>query len=632
MEGTRPDPSPRSAAGTTIRVANPMRSMKANRTADVPRTSGPAWAAWLPWIAALLAVLVTLPAITGGFVWDDRWLVLQSPLREHPGLLPEIVLGGHGWGTMEFSEEGSAYYRPVSNLLHGCLVILFGARPLPYRILSTILHAGSTLALAFFLRRRHPAAVWGAMLFAAHPILAEAFGWISAAPDILAGGFLFATLLCLETARPSPIRVSILWLLALLSKESAAVGVLWIPLLWLTRPDRSIRPDRRVILGLAAATLAYLGIRALGPGFRRPFGELSAGVIATGPVLVGRVVVADLWRLIVPWKILLTAPPWVVSKNDAWTGYAGLVLVLSITGASIWVIAKGKRFGALRHVALGVLLCLIGLVPVSQIVPTNDMFGGRFLYIPAAGLCLGLGMAFAERAWPRAIRAAFVVALCALAVRSGARAAEWRNDETLFAEEHRCNPQGLMSGITWAGHLINEGRIDEARPVVDQLFARTPRLESVRYLRALILMNDGKVSDAEAIFQDLALHWRATPTLLTNLAACQMREGRYEEGLATLDRATRYLTLTPGMRNNRGLALKFLGRFDEARREFERAVAADPSYQPARINLIQTLALDRPDPVAARRAAQDFYRLFPDSRRTGVVRALMDSLAARTAR
>ena len=177
--------------------------------------------------------------------------------------------------------------------------------------------------------------------------------------------------------------------------------------------------------------------------------------------------------------------------------------------------------------------------------------------------------------------------------------------------------------------MLNVGRTEDARPVVERLASKHPTDLSVRYLRALVLMNSGQVEEAAATFEDLARAGRSTPTLLSNLASCQMRLGRLHEGLATLDRATEHLTPTPGMRNNRGLALKLLGRHDEARIEFARAIAEDPAYEPARVNLISLLTLDRPDPPVARREAEDFLRQFPRSPRALIVQGLLDSLRLR---
>ena len=87
----------------------------------------------------------------------------------------------------------------------------------------------------------------------------------------MAAGFLLATLLALEEPRVSPLKVGLLWFLALLSKESAAVVLLWIPLLGLFRPER-FRPSSlvRPLAAMAAAMVVYLAIRAAGAGFHAP--------------------------------------------------------------------------------------------------------------------------------------------------------------------------------------------------------------------------------------------------------------------------------------------------------------------------------------------------------------------------
>jgi len=296
----------------------------------------------LPWLAALAAVAVTLPALTGQFVWDDRWLIVGSPLRQDPGLLLQVAFEGHGWGTMSRPEAESAYFRPLANLVHGVLVLAAGAKPLPFRILSTLLHAGCALLLALWLRRRHPRAAWGAVLFAVHPVAADAFGWISAAPDLMATGFLLAVLLALDRPRAAWLPAGFCWLLALLSKESAIAGALWIPLLWLGRAlsvhqstwpagergspagpheppldDRRRTPVwpalRRPLAAMAAATLVYLLIRASGPGFHPPIGERPPGVGASGIVLTGRLLLADLQRILWPVRLTLAPPGWVVA-------------------------------------------------------------------------------------------------------------------------------------------------------------------------------------------------------------------------------------------------------------------------------------------------------------------------------
>ena len=114
-----------------------------------------------------------------------------------------MLIEGHGWGTMISPDETGGYYRPIATLLHGILIILFRADPLPLRILSSLLHAGVAFLIGRLLLQWSPRAVYGALLFAVHPALADAFGWISAAPDLMAAGFLLAMLVALERRRAS---------------------------------------------------------------------------------------------------------------------------------------------------------------------------------------------------------------------------------------------------------------------------------------------------------------------------------------------------------------------------------------------------------------------------------------------
>jgi Flp pilus assembly protein TadD len=563
-----------------------------------------------------------LPSLGGAFVWDDRWLILQSPLRHDPGLLPRLLIEGHGWGTMTMPEDATVYYRPLATLLHGIMILIFGPNPLPFRVVSIGLHAASSVLLGLFLARRAPRAAAAALVFAVHPALADAYGWISATPDLLAAGFLISTLVFLDRRRGT--LAGLCWFLGLMSKESAIVGALWIPLLTICGVIE--RPGRRSWIALGAALGLYLAVRALTVGFERGAVEYPAGVAAGGLVLAGRLFIADVFRLLVPVRLTLEAPVWVTARGSGAGGIAGIVLMVALAGAA-WVLLR-RTGGAVRGLALSYLLCLAALLPVLQIVPTNDIFGGRFLVLPAMGLCMGLGLAIAWIRGPirRTVVVAFAALILLMGVRTGLRAGEWVSEERLFGGEFRRQPDCIRARLSWASYLISAGRIAEAAPVIEGTRALLPDHPRVRYQQALLWMNQGRVDEAEAAFRDLLTNWKRTPTLLANLAGCQMRLGRIEEGLATLDEATRISAPTPGMRNNRGIALMRLGRTGEARREFEAAVAEDPGYAPARVNLIFLLARDREAAPAARGAAEEFLRLFPGAPEAARVRALVDTL------
>lgn len=584
---------------------------------------------WLPWLAGVLAVAAGLASVGGGFVWDDRWLILQSPLREHPGLLPRMLIEGHGWGSMTLPEDATVYYRPLATLLHGIFILLFGAHALPFRILSIALHAGTAVLIGTFLAHRGPRAAWGAWIFAVHPALADAYGWIAAMPDLLAAGLVVATLILLDRGRAVG-AAACLWL-ALLAKESALIAVVWIPLLvW---SGVVVRPRRAGWIRLGAALVLYLAVRMVTVGFHRGAVEYPPGVSVSGPALIGRLFLADMVRLLAPIRLTLEAPVWVTAGGGAAGAIAGIAIGVVLAVIAVRILRPASRSRAetkagspARGLAVGYLLCITALLPVLQLVPTNDIFGGRFLVLPAAGMCIGIGLAMGATRAPftRAVTVALVALILLCGVRSAMRAAEWVSEERLFGNEFRRQPECIRARLSWASVLIGAGRIDEATPVVEGSVARLPDHPRVRYQQALLWMNRGRVGEAEGVFRDLVAHWKRTPTLLANLAGCQMRLGRIEEGLTTLDEATELSAPTPGMRNNRGIALMQLGRAAEARSEFERAIEDDPSYAPARVNLIFLLA--RLDVTTARREAEDFLRRFPDVGDAARVRALVDTL------
>jgi hypothetical protein len=89
-------------------------------------------------------------------------------------------------------------------------------------------------------------------------------------------------------------------------------------------------------------------------------------------------------------------------------------------------------------VTLGVLWLLLGLVPVSQIVPIIVVAAERFLYLPMLGWSLLIGLLLSRAlTWARGrgrrrfVMAAVALLFMAYAVRTVTRVPDWRNDETL---------------------------------------------------------------------------------------------------------------------------------------------------------------------------------------------------------
>lgn len=160
--------------------------------------------------------------------------------------------------------------------------------------------------------------------------------------------------------------------------------------------------------------------------------------------------------------------------------------------------------------------------------------------------------------------------------------------------------------------LIREGRIGEAKQLLDQTITDTPGLAQARVFRALAYQEQGffaeALADLDTAFQ---LGFEQTEFLVWRHGELQRLLGEYESAIQTLDEVLRSnpgnyfalasrgdclrqmgqhlqaiedfgraLDLSPGnpwILGRRGQAYLLLGQYDEAREDLSRAYEADPS-------------------------------------------------------
>jgi len=178
---------------------------------------------WL--LPAALALVVGLITIDGEFVYDDSRAVVGNPIVT--GDVPWLeAFQRDFWGGQ--LDEGSGTYRPLPPLLWRCIWSVFPGRPLPFRLLSLILHLLATIALyrvGRILGVERSLVMVACLIFAVHGAHAEAVGGIVSHADLL-GAVLGLTALALALAAPglrSGGFAALLLLVAVFVKESAVV-------------------------------------------------------------------------------------------------------------------------------------------------------------------------------------------------------------------------------------------------------------------------------------------------------------------------------------------------------------------------------------------------------------------------
>ena len=204
--------------------------------------------AFIPLSLAVVGWAVYINSLTNPFVYDDFRLIVENTTLATPGNVQGVV-----WHDIT---------RPVVNLSYALDAAIWGLRPLGFHITNVLLHAlnvllvfacASALAQDDRARRRpHGAvdtpradlqqpdlahadaahsrliAVIAALLFAVHPLLSQAVGYISARSDLLCATFVLLTFLAarrflLGGGWPWAVAALAAWLVGLGAKEVAAM-------------------------------------------------------------------------------------------------------------------------------------------------------------------------------------------------------------------------------------------------------------------------------------------------------------------------------------------------------------------------------------------------------------------------
>src|SRR5262245_51777978 len=126
----------------------------------------------------LLAFLAYLPAIHGGYIWDDDVHIVWNPtLRSLAGL-----------GQIWFVPTATPQYYPLVHTTFWLEYHLWGLDPHGYHAVNVGLHALSALVLwRLLVRLEVPAAWFAAAVFALHPVHVESVAWATERKNVLSG-------------------------------------------------------------------------------------------------------------------------------------------------------------------------------------------------------------------------------------------------------------------------------------------------------------------------------------------------------------------------------------------------------------------------------------------------------------
>lgn len=364
------------------------------------------WERWALWLPPVLVLLVHWPHLLGFFYMDDyahlsfiqdpanllkRWVITRADFDKLWFTRPEVDFDVQGISGLAY------YFRPYYFVSLWLDQALFGFSAFGYHLHSLLLHALNAFLLGLLARRLglgSLVALFGATLFAVHPLAFEPLGWVCARADLQSVAFGLLGSLCFLRSREHGLKRDYLLallcgVLSFLAKEN---GLVW-PFIWLAyelwrrfdakSEDRAPRPALWPLALLALLDGAVMLHALLVP----PPPDTWFAVAANKALLRG----AGYWPLIS--NTLMVSLGALLSGQLSQTAFPSPALVVYVPLSLLILSAALYGLLKLRHSRLlwPALWAAAFLASVLWLTPSF-----RYLYGAWPGLALLLGAGLAK--------------------------------------------------------------------------------------------------------------------------------------------------------------------------------------------------------------------------------------------
>jgi tetratricopeptide (TPR) repeat protein len=552
------------------------------------------------WKLGALLVLVTvvayLPALRGGFIWDDDDHLTHN----------RAVLAADGWKRI-WSSLGVSRYYPLTLTSFWAQHRLWGPNPAPYHAVNIALQAVNAVLLWTVLRRLNVPGAWlGAAVWAVHPINVESVAWVTELKNTQSGFFfLLAAWFYLrfeDGARPRDYVLALVCgAAAMLSKPSTVVlpGVLLLCGWWRRGRWNWVRLLPFFALGAGMSLLTILEQR------HHIQVEGAAEWTLTWAqrlALAGHAVWFYAGKLVWPVNLTFIYPRW--ELPGTWLPLAALVVVAA-------ALVHFRRQPRARAAIFGLSCFVVALLPVLGFVDiyffVYSFVADHFQYLASMAL-IALAMAVV----PRALG---IGALIVLAVATWRLTPVYGTSESLWRDTLRKNPQAWMACINLGSELQSQGRLSEAMTRYEQARNIKPDCAEAYNNLGDALLEAGQ-PEASLVHCQEALRLRPNyADAHCNLGNALLRLNRPGDAIAQYEEALRLRPEHVDAHNNLGSALFQIGRAAQAEAHIREAIRLNPGFAMAYVNLGTALArTGRPD--EAIRQWEQALRLQPDDAET----------------
>ncbi len=534
----------------------------------------------------LLGMAVWSSAVHDGIVdHDTPWLVRDNPILS-TGDFSWLarILWGMDTGTRQTL---GAEYLPLRDLSVLADFALWGTDWAWHHAVNVALYmSGCLLLLSLFRQLLGPGLpAWlGAALFMLHPVHVESVAWLASRKDVLSLAFamLSLRLWCCSESRSWALPLALLGtLMATWSKNTAVI----LPLLLLPISLLHLKADYRrpswwlrwipFAMLLAVTVALSMKVGAQMAMYTEPRGNGVSQLI----LLECRVITRYLGMLLWPASLAVAYQEPV----------AGTLFDCLLPAALLLAMLLSLR--RIPMVSLGLAWFFISLLPVSQVVPIQNLMADRYLLLPSAGLVLAAMAAVAAIPVSQRISvrlSGFLVGttvLVLLALLTIRQNHTWRSSVDLWTRAMEVSPRLPAVRVSLAGALQAQGHGEQALGVLEQ--AMDDLGEEPHLLQAMggTMLLQGRPSQAEPLLRRALDLDSGLRKAAHNLARLLLQQGRTAEALqVAAGLTTRRPRYSKGW-NVYGVALMQSGDPAGARAAFLQSLELAPFSREATCNM-----------------------------------------------
>ena len=427
------------------------------------------------WLFALVLLVATLvvyqPAWNGKPIWDDEIHITTPELRSSHGL------------TRIWTDPAAApQYYPLLHTIFWLEYKLWDGWPLPYHLVTILLHA--TLALLLFqilCRLNVPGAWLGAAIFALHPVHVESVAWLSEVKNTLSGALAAAaTLAYLKYDKDRQLTAYFLAFALFVAGLMTKTAIVTLPIVllivfWWKRGKLAWERDFKPLVPFfGVAIVAGIVTVWVEQKFCVEHGETFDFSLIDRLLIAGRLFWFYLGKLFWPTDLTIIYPRWQISES-VWWQYLFPIAALTLF-AGLWI-ARRKSRGPLAAMLcfVAMLFPVLGFFNLSYFMscpPPGHQFAifraDHFQYLAAAAVitlvACGAGWFWARmQTRHRPLFAIGVVAVLGLlASLSWAQSRNYRDTESCFRDVISKNPNSATAHNNLGNALLQKGSTDEA--------------------------------------------------------------------------------------------------------------------------------------------------------------------------